>query len=220
MKTIKAISLIPFFILIILLDTINVFGQNEMDSKWDLAYWNIGAELGGLTERNQDLTRPIFGGINGSLYFSNHLILSASFKYSDNVKAKNDIPSDYYPGFILFGNRTLPEDILNNLTLSAGRYFVLQDPFLNLSLKAGVSYIEYVKVEYRPVEDRTFLGRSHTTHYPIKDRAIGLNLKAKLEFNGTTFMGSGIFVEGNINKQYSYLSLGFFRHFGKVRDRF
>ena len=89
MKTIKAIYLSSLFSLIILLSPINAFGQNELDSKWDLTYWNIGGELGAITERNHDHKRPALGGINGSLYFANHLILSASFKYSDNIKAQN-----------------------------------------------------------------------------------------------------------------------------------
>jgi hypothetical protein len=149
----------------------------------------------GLTLTSQD-------GLGGSLQF-----------ISGFVQLEN-IPDDYYEGFLRFAT---PAHDLTALTLNFVKKFITPKGSFRFGFEAGPSWIhcDQVKLELNPDYPEPLeykYNKIHTIKYTI-----GVSLAMRADFPFSRFFGCDLSVFANLNSAQSFAGLDFCFDLGMVR---
>jgi hypothetical protein len=203
-----------FLITLFVIMSNNIFSQTDSltSNKVRLSKMSFGMELGTCRK----------GMIVGLDYtFLNSKGVGGSLGYNFNVAKSKDVPSDYYStGWRMIA----PRDFLTLVWLDLAKDFMSSNHKTRFGIELGPSWTRnnLARIKINPHYDPNgwyynFDPNKYSKSH-VANNTIGLNLKAKVEFQVLDFCGLEIAAFTNLNSYYSVIGLKFCCNFGRYSN--
>jgi len=160
-------------------------------------------------------------GVDLSLNYVYKETYSFKFAYSGNIRKPKSRPQDYtsgLTGLFLFGLAN-PHDQLENYQLAVGKIYRLNvKGTIRANISAGIGYTIIREPKNWQQIDGSSLGENYTWEYDNYN-TVSLILNPKIEFPFSRYYGLTISPMLQINKDRTYLGIGFGQMIGLLRKK-
>ncbi len=157
-------------------------------------------------------------GVNLDLNYVLKEKYSFKVEYSGNLRKAKSIPEDFsigLTGIFLFG-LTTPVDRFQNYGATVGRiYKINQSGTIRANLSLGIGYTVYTEPENWEKISSDY--DKNYTYDKVKHEAVSLIVNPKIEFPITRFFGFTLSPMLQINKDRTYIGVGFGTMIGLLR---
>lgn len=116
------------------------------------------------------------------------------------------LPSDYRPGFCLFGDCSVFDDV-ESVGMNITKYFESNSALVRFAVAAGPVYIRYHKAYFTPNNHGGIFSTNYYVDYKVFT-SFGAGLSGKIEFPLSRYAGLQINGTVNLNQFQSYYGFG------------